>query len=165
MLVLPDPDVYGLPEPTGTAPISSLAAPLILPRHDRPPMNDDGVLISDSDPETQQTAAVPFDAMFDGELVTCSHISDPLGLRSDRCTTLSELRRLQGDARHEVVNTPQLPAFCSNMLALALQPEATPHLMHVLKWTCHPCAFTTRSIRPCSRRLLSPTCQEDRRTA
>jgi len=132
MLVLPDPDVYGLPEPTGTAPISSLAAPLILPRHDQPPMNDDGVLISDSDHATQQTAAVPFDAMFDGELVTCSHISDPVGLSSDRCATLSALRKLQGDTTCEGVAKPQLPAFCSNMVALALQPEATLDLMHVL---------------------------------
>jgi hypothetical protein len=71
MLSLPDADAYGLPDPDGCAEPSSLAAPLIMPRHDRPPMTHDGVLIQDQ--EHDRPPILMPDAVFpEHELVTCS---------------------------------------------------------------------------------------------
>jgi len=72
ILSLPDPDDFGLPQPTGTAPASSLAAPFLPPSHVRPPMDDDGVLVLEESHTTLPLAAFPYKDLPDDDLITCS---------------------------------------------------------------------------------------------
>ena len=48
MLSLPDAEAHDLPDPIGLAPPSTLAAPMVQPCHERPPLDHDGVWADDS---------------------------------------------------------------------------------------------------------------------
>ena len=82
MLSLPDPDEFGLPQPTGNAPASSLAAPCIAPSYDRPPIDHDGVLVLDADHAVTTLAPFPLDVILDEQLVTCAVLHSPATVAS-----------------------------------------------------------------------------------
>ena len=60
MLSLSIAEDCGLPEPTGTAPASLLAASLVLPSYVRPPMDRNGVLVSDQDQADDQPLPIGY---------------------------------------------------------------------------------------------------------
>jgi len=74
MLSLFDPDEFGLPHPTGTSPALSLAAPLIRPSYDRPPMDHDGVLVLEPDISIDNIASVPLVSTLNGQAIRCTSL-------------------------------------------------------------------------------------------
>ena len=78
MLSLADPDEFGLPHPTGSAPPSSLAAPLIEPSYDRPPMDHDGVMVFGAENNINTMASIPLDSKLNDQLVRCTSLRDPV---------------------------------------------------------------------------------------
>ena len=87
MLSLPDPDEYGLPEPPGNAPPSSLAAPIIATSYSRPPMDHRGVLTSGKDVHNRTPVFLPHCIMPEDDLITCSNIEIPVTPTTRRMAT------------------------------------------------------------------------------
>ena len=75
MLSLPTPEDYGLPDPDGTAPASSLAEPLIPPSYVRPPLDHDGILVSNAGPPAHAPRPMSLTWMPEDDLVTCAALS------------------------------------------------------------------------------------------
>ena len=71
MLSLPDPDDYGLPEPSRGAPPNSLAAPFVPPSYERPPMDHDGVRLQLGRPIDTLPVYMPRPALSEHDVVTC----------------------------------------------------------------------------------------------
>ena len=102
MLVLPTPEDFGLPDPTGSAPASSLAAPLILPNYVRPPLDHDGILVDSSVQSHHVPRPIPLTWMPEDDLVTCSTI----GTAAEQ-PTLEQIPP-SSDGHPHSQNTPQL---------------------------------------------------------
>ena len=78
MLSLTTPEDFGWPDPTASAPAFSLAAPLVLPSYVRPPLDHDGILVTDSTTLRHTSMAMPHACMPEGDLITCASLeTDP----------------------------------------------------------------------------------------
>jgi hypothetical protein len=75
MLSLPTPEDYGLPDPDGTAPASSLAGPLIKPSYVRPPLDHDGILLDNAGPSRHAPRPISLTWVPEDDLVTCAALS------------------------------------------------------------------------------------------
>jgi len=72
ILTLPDPDDYRLPEQAGTAPLCSLAAPLVKCSYDHPPLDHDGVRIPPLGPDDAPSVHRPHDVLVDQAVIKCT---------------------------------------------------------------------------------------------
>ena len=86
MLSLPDPDDYGLPEPSGGAPPNSLVVPPVAPSFERPPMDHDGVRLQLGRPTDTHPVYMPRPALLEHEAITCATLEVDRALQDSQDT-------------------------------------------------------------------------------